>query len=370
MMEALYKLATAFLDSLTSQLLLAARERDVSLEMIFTLPDGKLAEAVGLNSIEGLELYRREEAITRARCEDEFIRRHNIRAIHLYDEDFPWRLLETPNPPKILFALGPGNLNSDHNLSVVGTRRCTQGGMGFASSFVADLAPLFPDLCVVSGLAYGIDSVAHAAALDSDRPTLAILAHGLDTIYPAAHRNLARDIIAKGGALVSEYPSGVPPFKSRFLERNRIVAALSDALVVVESEIKGGAMSTANTAFSYSREVFAVPGRPTDTMSSGTNFLIRKNKAHILTSVSDFIEEMDWRPSGIRMDAKERCLFPELEGNARVVYDFLRFKREACSVDVIHSCTTLPVATVMAVLGELEFDGIVVRLPGNRYELS
>lgn len=369
-MEEIYKIATIFLEDVTPQLLTAAHERGVSLEDFFTLSDGKLSEALGLNRIEGLELYRREEALVRARQEREFMQRHSIRMLHLYDELYPWRLLETPNPPKSLFILGSASLDSDHNISIVGTRRCTQGGMDFERGFIGELAPLFPDLCVVSGLAYGIDSVAHAAALEFERPTLAVLAHGLDTIYPAAHRNLARDIISRGGALISEYPTGVKPFKSRFLERNRIVAALSDALVVVESEIKGGAMSTANTAFSYNREVFAVPGRPSDTISSGCNFLIRKNKAHILTSVSDFMEEMDWRPSGIKMEAKERCLFPELEGNARVVYDFLRFKREPCSVDSIHASTTLPVATVMSVLGELEFDGIVVRLPGNRYELS
>lgn len=364
------KIASSLVEAVTPELLNALRERDIPLEDFFSMSDGQLREMAGVKGMQGLELYRREESLARARKEEEFINRHSIRAIHLYDEDYPWRLLEIPNPPKMLFVLGEGSLDSAHNVSVVGTRRCTQGGMEFTRSMVADLAPLFPDLCVVSGLAYGIDSVAHSAALESSRPTLAVLAHGLDTIYPAAHRNLAKEIIAKGGALISEYPTGVKPFKSRFLERNRIVAALSDAVVVVESEVKGGAMSTANTAFSYNREVFAVPGRPSDAMSSGCNFLIRKNKAHILTSASDFMEEMDWRPSGIRLEAKSRCLFPELEGNARIVYDFLRFKREPCSVDTIHASTTLPVATVMSVLGELEFDGIVVRLAGNRYELA
>ena len=170
--------------------------------------------------------------------------------------------------------------------------------------------------------------------------------------------------------MISEYPSGVTPYRSRFLERNRIVAALSDATVVVESEIKGGAMSTANTAFSYSRDVFAVPGRASDTMSAGCNLLIRKNKAHLLSSVSDFIEVMDWRPSGLKMEPKERCLFPELDGDSRIVYDCLRFQREPLTPDAIHNATTLPIAKVMATLGELEFDGVVTRLSGNRYEIS
>lgn len=368
--ENICKTACAFLEHLTSEALKIISERGLSLHDLFTLPDAGLSEALGLQSASGLELYRREEALARAAQESEFMDRHNIRVIHLYDEDYPWRLLETASPPKVLFCLGNASLNSEHNVSIVGTRRCTQAGIDFCGGFVRELAPMFPDLCVVSGLAYGIDSVAHSAAIEVERPTIAVLAHGLDTLYPAAHRNLAREIINRGGALVAEYPSGTKPFRSRFLERNRIVAALSDALVVVESEVKGGAMSTANTAFSYSREVFAVPGRPTDTMSSGCNHLIRKNKARILTSVSDFMEDMDWRPAGIKLQPEMRCLFPELEGNAKIVYDFLRFKREPCSVDSIHQSTTLPVATVMSVLGELEFDGIVVRLPGNRYEIS
>lgn len=369
-MEEIYKIGTALMEGVSVELLNAMKERGMSLEEFFTLSDSKLADALGLNHIGRLELYHREEILNRARKENEFNHRHGIRTLHIHDENYPWRLQEIPNPPKLLYILGECNLDSPHNISIVGTRRCTQAGMDFCRSFIGELAPLFPDLCVVSGLAYGIDSISHAASLEFQRPTIAVLAHGLDTLYPVAHRNLARDIINKGGALVSEYPSGETPFRSRFLERNRIVAALSDGIVVVESEVKGGAMSTANTAFSYNREVFAVPGRPSDQMSGGCNTLIRKNKAHILTSATDFMEEMDWRPSGIKMEAKERCLFPELEGNAKIVYDFLRFKREPCSVDAIHANTTLPTATVMSVLGELEFDGIVVRLPGTRYELS
>lgn len=368
--ENTYKIATTFLDALTPEMLKQLPETGLTLEDFFTLPDKELCSALGLKQSDKLDFYHRSEALVRAQKELEFMERHHIRYLYLHDDDYPVRLFEISSPPKILFVLGRNSLDSAHNVSIVGTRRCTQGGMDFSSNFVKELSPLFPDLCVISGLAYGIDSVAHAAALESGRSTVAVLAHGLDTLYPAAHRNLAREILAREGALVSEYPSGVKPFKGRFLERNRIVGALSDAVVVVESEIRGGAMSTANTAFSFSREVFAVPGRPSDTSSSGCNHLIRKNKAHLLTSVSDFIEEMDWRPSGIKVEGHQRCLFPELEGNSKIIYDFLRFQRQPVSVDNIHQSTTLPVSTVMSVLGELEFEGIVVRLPGNRYEIA
>ena len=368
--ENIYELATVFLDGLTPEMVKSFPDAGLDAETFFTMPDAELKAVTGHLKNVDFSLYRREEAIFKAREELKFIEKHGITPLFVHSEDYPQRLLEISSPPKVLFVLGNPDLNTPHAVSIVGTRRCTQGGMDFTRRFVEELAPLFPDLWVISGLAYGIDSVAHAAALGAGRPTGAVLAHGLDTIYPAAHRNLARDIIRNGGALISEYPTKVTPYRSRFLERNRIVAALSDAILVVESEIKGGAMSTANTAFSYSREVFAVPGRPTDTMSSGCNHLIRKNKAHILTSVSDFIEDMDWRPAGIKMEARQRCLFPELEGEQKTVYDCLRFQRGPMTPDSIHAATTLPIAKVMTALGELEFDGIVTRLGGNRYELS
>lgn len=368
--ENIYKLATVFLDGLTPEMVASWPDAGLDAETFFTLPDGELKQFTGNLRNVDFGLYRREEALARARKEMEFMERHGIRMLYLHDEDYPQRLAEIVSAPKVLFVLGNTDLSSSQMVSVVGTRRCSQGGMDFCRSFVGELGALFPDLWVISGLAYGIDSVAHVAAIEAGRHTAAVLAHGLDTIYPAAHRNLAKEILRRGGALISEYPSGVTPYRSRFLERNRIVASLSDATVVVESEIKGGAMSTANTAFSYSREVFAVPGRPSDVMSSGCNHLIRKNKAHILTSVSDFIEDMDWRPAGIKIESKQRCFFPELAGDSRAVYDFIRFQRAPVTPDQIHSATTLPIAKVMAALGELEFDGIVCRLPGNRYEIS
>ena len=368
--ENICKLATVFLEGLTSEMVQKFPELGIDAETFFTISDPELKAMIGNVKNTDFGMYKREEALARARKEWEFMERHGIKMLYIHDDDYPPRLAEIALAPKVLFVLGNTDFTTEHMISIVGTRRCTQAGMDFCRNFVEELAPLFPDLWVISGLAYGIDSIAHMAALKAGRPTGAVLAHGLDTIYPAAHRNLAKDIISQGGALISEYPAGVTPYRSRFLERNRIVASLSDAVLVVESEIKGGAMSTANTAFSYSREVFAVPGRPSDIMSSGCNHLIRKNKAHIITSATDFMEDMDWRPSGIKLEPRQRCLFPELEGDAKIIYDCIRFQREPMTPDAIHSATTLPIAKVMAALGELEFDGIVARLAGNRYELA
>lgn len=368
--ENIYKLATVFLDGLTPELVARFPEAGIDAESFFTVSDAELNGLIGKPNGADFGMYKREEALARASKENEFMERHGIRMLYVHNPDYPPRLAEIPNPPKVLFVLGNPEIATDHMVSIVGTRRCTQAGMDFCKKFVEELAPLFPDLWVISGLAYGIDSIGHMAAIAAGRSTGAVLAHGLDTIYPAAHRNLAKDILANGGALISEYPSGETPYRSRFLERNRIVAALSDATIVMESEIKGGAMSTANTAFSFSREVFAVPGRPSDGMSSGCNHLIRQNKAHVLTSATDFMEDMDWRPAGLKIDPRQRCLFPELEGDAKIIYDCIRFQREPMTPDALHSATTMPVAKVMAALGELEFDGIVTRISGNRYELS
>lgn len=368
--ENIYKLATVFLDGLTPEMVKAFPEAGIDAETFFTLPDKELLPLFGKGHNGDFGSYKREEALARAEKEWQFMKKHGIHMLYVHDDNYPFRLFEIATSPKVLFLLGNPKISSPHMVSIVGTRRCTQGGMEFCRNFIMELGALFPELWIVSGLAYGIDSVAHSASIEAGRPTAAVLAHGLDTIYPAAHRTLAKEIINRGGTLISEYPTGVTPYRSRFLERNRIVASLSDATIVVESEIKGGAMSTANTAFSYSREVFAVPGRPSDTMSSGCNHLIRKSKAQILTGVSDFLEDMDWRPSGIKIEAKQRCLFPELQGDAKIVYDCLRFQRESLSPDAIHQATTLPIAKVMATLGELEFEGIVTRIPGNRYELA
>ncbi len=189
-------------------------------------------------------------------------------------------------------------------------------------------------------------------------------------IYPSAHRELARRIIRQGGAIVSEYPFDSQPYRQRFLERNRIVAALADVTVVAESDIKGGAMSTANTAFSYSRDVMALPGRVTDKLSSGCNHLIRKEKARIITGAADLVELCGWQPLDFKIDTSQRNLFPELEGEPKLIYETLKYEKEPMQTDRLHQLTLIPIARMLALLGEMEFDGIVIRHPGSRYSIS
>lgn len=340
----------------------------MSLDDFFTLSKGALTEALAIEGpTQFLESANREQAIFRAREEYKFVKRHNIKVLFITDDDYPWNLREVADAPVVIYQLGETVLNDRESVAMVGTRRPTAPGLDICASMVRDLAIYLPDTLIVSGLAYGIDAAAHTAALDAGLPTAAVVAHGLQMIYPASHRDLARRIISSGGSILSEYPSGETPYRQRFLERNRIVAGLCDATVVVESPVRGGAMSTANTAFSYSREVLAVPGRPSDENSAGCNLLIRKHKASLATCAGDIMEQMGWSPRETNIRMEQRNLFPELDGDCRTVYDTLRMKGEPLTPDLLHTLTRLPIAKIMSALGEMEFEGIVARHPGNRY---
>lgn len=361
------KIALIFTKGVTPELVRRLEPSGMSLEEFYTLPPRELHTRLSMPP-HTIEPYQCGEALARARKEIEFMERHGIRAVYMHDDDYPSGLYETARPPIVLFVLGDVPLESEHSLAIVGTRRCTPYGLNFCRQVVDDLGSYFPDLCVVSGLAFGIDAAAHVAALEKGVATIAVVAHGLDTIYPAAHRDLARRIIAGRGAIVTEYPSGTPSVRSRFLERNRIVACMPSGVLVVESEIKGGSMSTAHDAFSYGRDVFALPGRYTDRMSAGCNFLIRRNKAAMATSAADIMEGIGWEPCGIKVRARQRNLFPELDGNMKIIYDKLRAIGRQMTVDELHLHTGIPVGQLMSELSEMEFEGIVLRYPGNRYE--
>lgn len=365
------KIAFSMLRGCDADVARAMEGAGMGLDEFFSYDKQRLSEALGASPRSPfIEQMNRDEARFKAREELAFVERHRIRAHFLLDDSYPWKLREAKDAPLVVYQLGDTDLNAERTVAVVGTRRPSSRGMELTGKMVGDLAVYLPGTVIASGLAYGIDSAAHTAALDTGLPTVAVLAHGLQMIYPAQHRDLARRILHSGGSLLSEYRSGDIPYRQRFLERNRIVAGMSDATVVVESPVKGGAMSTANIAFSYSREVLAVPGRPSDETSAGCNLLIRRQKATLVTCAGDLMEAMGWTPEGVGMKMSQRNLFPELDGECRTVYDALRFSGEQMGVDELHVKTQLPVARVMSALGELEFEGIVARNPGNRYSLA
>lgn len=362
-----YEIALSMLPGADLALLRHMQDSGITLEDFFSMPSSELVSKLGLHNHALTDDMKRREAEFSALREIDFMKRHDVKALFIDSPDYPWRLTDVDNAPLILYQFGECDLSAEHMLSIVGTRHCTPYGVNFVDRTVADLHTYFPDLCIVSGLAYGIDAAAHSAALANNLPTIAVVAHGLNMIYPASHRDLASRIVRNGGAIITEYPGGFKPYRQRFLERNRIVAALCPATLVVESPIKGGAMSTANDAFSYNREVLALPGRSTDMQSEGCNHIIRCQKAQLVTSAADIMEAVGWNPMGIRTDARQRSLFPELSKSEQKIYDYLRSELEPQSLDKIHANTGLPVAEIMSCLSEMEFAGATLRHPGNRY---
>lgn len=368
--EIIYKMAFAFLKKKVNiELLREFAIREVTPEEFFTLPTKELFRKLGLPQNHDFDKMAREEAMALARNELSLIKKHNILPLFCLDDNYPPRLAETFDPPLIIYKLGDGELDGEHMISVVGTRKPTPYGVEFCNKIVEEVGEYFPDVEIVSGLAYGVDATAHKKALEKKLVTIAVVAHGLNMIYPAANRNLAKDIVRSGGAIISEYPFGVKPFKPNFLARNRIVAGLSDVTLVVESNLKGGAMSTANYAFMYNREVMALPGRSIDDLSSGCNLLIRKNKAHLVERAADLIEVTGWKPLNVPVNPQQRNLFPELTGNAKIIYEILKYNTDPVQLDQLVHLTGLSTSILMVELSELEFDGIIMRHPGNRFSV-
>lgn len=366
--ERLYGIAMSFIPGMDARFVRHVQECCVTPEEFFSLSQQDLENILALKNSSCLDRMIRDDAMFRARKESEFMDKHGIVSISIIDEDYPSRLYDIDRAPVTLYKLGVADLNANKIMSIVGTRHATAYGIRYVDSLVKDLASYFPDLTIVSGLALGIDTAAHTAALNAGLPTVAVVAHGLNTLYPSQNRELARGIVASGGAVISEYPFGVAPFKSRFLERNRIVATLTDAVVVAESAIRGGAMSTAAVASSYGRELFALPGRIGDEMSEGCNHLIRSQKAMMAGKAADVVAMLGWKPLNTSVKPQQ-SLFPELNGKTKTIFDCLRLNSEAMPLDAIRERTGIPIHELMSLLGEMEFDGIVQRLPGNRFSI-
>ncbi len=309
----------------------------------------------------------RQDCLERAVVEEAFMREHNIAATYFTDDAFPRRLLEAPDAPAMIFTLGQCDLERRHIISVVGTRHATQYGTRFCDTLIGELAQRLPDLVVVSGLAYGIDIAAHRAALKHGVPTVAVLPRGLNRIYPAMHRNDAIAIARSGGMLLTDYTSQDTVQKSNFLARNRIVAALSDCTVVVESAGSGGALVTASLAMSYNRDVMAVPGRCSDEFSAGCNKLIATNKAALITGADDLLAAMRWE--GAHTSPQQLDLFPRLTQEEQAVVEVLRHHGEI-HINQLADALHLPVYKLMSILVELDCKNIITTLPGCRYAMS
>jgi DNA processing protein len=307
-----------------------------------------------------------DDALKRAAAEMEFVNKHGIRALTLSDEDYPARLRECDDAPVIIYYKGNVDLNRQHIVGIVGTRRCTSYGQDLTRRFVSRMREICPDVLIVSGLAYGIDICAHRESLTCGLDTVGVLAHGLDTIYPNHHRETAAEMVSHGG-LLTEYMSQTEPFANNFRQRNRIVAGMSDAIVVAESAYKGGALITARVAQDYGRDVFAFPGAVGATYSEGCNQLIRDNKAGLITSADDFAESMGWQTVA-QQETVERQLFPDLTPEEQIVITQLKQTNDL-QLNILSVKTNIPIGQLTALLFSLEMKGVVRPMAGATYHL-
>ena len=298
------------------------------------------------------------------REELEFIEKHGIRCVTPADSDYPARLLDCKDAPLVLFSLGNVNYNANRTVGVVGTRKATDYGRRMCHTFIKELHELCPDITVVSGLAYGIDIESHKAALETGFPTLGILAHGLDMIYPSAHRSIAKQMLSDGG-LVTEFMSRTAPLGPNFVRRNRIIAGLSDAVVVVESAAKSGSLITAEIAESYNRECFAFPGSVGDPYSVGCNELIRDNRAGLITSALDFVNAMNWNDHVLKDAPVQRELFPQLTDEEEKVYQRIRLKAQGVHISTLMTELNIPFPRLSSVLFSLEMKALIKQAPGS-----
>lgn len=306
-----------------------------------------------------------QQTLPEAEAELRWISDNGVRALFFLDKDYPQRLRQYPDCPVLLYYQGNADLNAWRTVGIIGTRRPTFYGTARCEALVEELRPF--QVLLVSGLAYGIDGVAHRCCVEAGIPTVGVLGHGLDVIYPPPHRKLAERMCRQGG-LLSEYPSKTQPDREHFPMRNRIIAALCDALIVVETARRGGSMITADLANSYNKDVFAIPGRAGDEMSSGCNLLIKSHRAALLEKVADLAYNMGWEEND-RQQAVQQKLFVELSEEEKIIVDLLR-RSERLGIDALALEARMQNSRLASLLLNLEFKGLIRSLPGKYYTLT
>lgn len=358
-----YRLAFAMLRGLNRATASSLLAKVGTEENFFTADEASLRALTLLNSDILTRAYR-DGILETARRENAFISGSDITVRYFNDDTYPHRLAQCDDAPAALFTLGGCDLDAAHIISVVGTRHATVYGTETASRIVAELAEKIDDLVVVSGLAYGIDIAAHRAALQAGVPTVAVLAHPLNTIYPPEHRSIAARMASGSGALITEYTTDRKIHRGNFLARNRIIASLADATIVVESDNRGGAMSTARMALAYNREVFAVPGRIGDKYSRGCNSLIASDTAHIYTTADDLIDILGWTRR--ETQGQQKTLALELTEDQQQLLALISQHPEYTVNDIIVALGK-PYSALTDLLFQLEMADLIVAVPGGRY---
>ena len=295
-----------------------------------------------------------------------FTEKYNIDIVTINHAHYPTRLVGFTDAPLVLYNKGKANLNAPKILSIIGTRSISDYGKNLTDQLIEQLEA--QNILVVSGMAFGIDAAAHKACVKHGMPNVGVLAHGLDIMYPSLHKTLAKDVLDCGGSLLTEFTSGTKADRHNFPRRNRIVAGICDALIVVETNAKGGSMITANIAVQYKKQLMAYPGRVTDKNSLGCNELIQKNMAHLVNNADDILSILKWNKSKTATKKIQRALFVELDDTEKIIYDLL-LQKGSIYIDVIYTNTQLTSSAVANALLMLELKGVLQVMPGKQYKL-
>jgi len=335
-------------------------------EKIFKAKLSTLEKIEGIGTIRANSIKNFHD-FSNAEEEIKFIQKFGIKPLFITDKEYPRRLLNCYDPPTLLFYKGNADLNAPKIVSIIGTRTHTEYSKKMTDKLIEELS--VQNILIVSGMAYGVDAMAHKAALKNNLATVGVLGHGLDQIYPPDHSHLAKDMVKNGGGLLTEFRSNTNPDKHNFPTRNRIVAGMSDATIVIESGIKGGSMVTAELANGYNKDVFAFPGKVTDTKSAGCNYLIKSNKAMLLTDAQQLIEIMGWEERKQKPRTKnQKEIFIELSKDEKIIVDILN-EKETVHIDEINLRSGLSSSAIAAAILNLELQNVVNGLPGKVYKL-
>jgi len=366
-MSRLHQIALTFLKNIGPVASKGLLERFGDAERIFKAPKSKWLKVPGIGewTLEGVDL---SAALSRAEQELNFVETNNITTLFYTDIEYPRRLKNCVDSPVLLYAKGNMDLNTRRVVSIVGTRRATEYGKELCRQLIEELQQY--DVLVVSGLAAGIDTATHKESMKRGLQTVGVLGHGLEMMYPAGNRALAEKMQENGGIL-TEYPSGTIADSKNFPQRNRIVAGMSDATIVIEASIKGGALITAEIANSYNRDVFAFPGRINDEYSEGCNFLIRNNKAALLTCAADLAYILGWEDDEIVRPKKEQLTLPmDLSDDERLIFSIINQHKSPLAIDDLTIKTNMPVSQLAMNLLNMEMQGYIRSLPGKTYCLN
>ena len=337
-------------------------------EGVFKENQKSLAKIPGIGDVLSREIAN-ADVLRRAEAEVEFIIKNKIVPYYFTDKEYPFRLKECADSPIMIYTRGNCSLNNGRFIGLVGTRNATDAGKENCRKLIQDLAQSIPNAIIVSGLAYGVDICAHKAAVEYGLPTIGVVGHGLDRIYPAVHRPTAVKMV-ENGMLLTEYLSGTNPDRQNFVQRNRIIAGLCDAIVVVESAVRGGALITAEVANDYNRDVFAFPGRVGDEWSAGCNALIKNNKASLIESAEDIIQFMNWEKQETKNPGSiQTTLFLDLTEEEQSIVTMLRQFSDGLQLNELAIKLEIPISRISSMLLEMEFKGVVRCLPGNLYRI-